>query len=112
MDLFQGESDILKGGEVGEEIVGLEDDADFLAMGAEAAFVGGNGFSVDEDLAGVGLIKAREQAEQGGFAATRWADEREGVLELDIEVEGVEHGLRAERFGDSSEGDFHLLRSF
>jgi hypothetical protein len=36
VNMLQRESDVLQGGEVGEEVVGLEDDANFSPVGAEA----------------------------------------------------------------------------
>ena len=112
MNLLEREADVLKGGEVGEKIVGLEDDAELLAMGAEAGFIGRNEVPIDSDFTGVRQVEPGEEAQESGFSAARGADEREGVIEFDFEVEGSKDALPAVGFGDPAEGDSHRLRSF
>lgn len=55
VDSEEGEFDVLSGGEVGEEVVGLEDEADVGAVEAEGEVVAeGDGGAVEFDGAGVG----------------------------------------------------------
>jgi hypothetical protein len=62
VNLLEWEADILKRGEVGEEVVGLEDDSEFLAMGAKSGFIGRTEFSIDSDFSGVRQFETREEA--------------------------------------------------
>lgn len=62
VNLLEWEADILKRGEVGEEVVGLEDDSEFLAMGPESGFIGRNEFSIDSDFSGVRQVESGEEA--------------------------------------------------
>jgi hypothetical protein len=68
VNLLEREADVLKGGEVGEKIVGLEDDAELLAMGAEAGFIGRNEVPIDSDFTGVRQVEPGEEAQESGFS--------------------------------------------
>ena len=68
---FVREEDVFERGERGDELIGLEDEADGFAADL-GEFVFGqvaDGGAVEVDVAGGGCVEAREQAEQGGFAA-------------------------------------------
>ena len=102
------DADVLQGGEFGQEVVGLEDEADVLVAEAcevflfEAADVG---VAVAEG-AGVGTVEGAEDLEEGGLAGAGGADDGDhlapGYLERDVaqdlqgaiafvEVEGLDH---------------------
>ena len=76
VNLLEREADILKGGEVGEKIVGLEDDAELLAMGTEAGFIGRNEGPIDSDFTGVRQFESGEEAQESRLSTARGADER------------------------------------
>ena len=73
MNLLEREADVLKGSEVGEKIVGLEDDAELLAMGTEAGFIGRNEVPIDSDLTGVRQFESGEEAQESRFSTARGA---------------------------------------
>jgi hypothetical protein len=69
---FPGEQDIFLGGEGGDEVVGLKNEADFAAA-EEGHFVlaeAGDVLAVEDYLAGGGEIEAGEESEEGAFSAT------------------------------------------
>ncbi len=108
VDVFQREGDVVRGGEVGEEVVGLEDEAGVAAVFAEGGFVAeGQGDSVEFDRAGVGGFEAAEDAEQGGFSAAGRADEDEGADIGEVEADVLEHGPSAEVFGQVADAEVH-----
>jgi len=112
MNLLKRKSDILKGSEVGKQVVGLEDDADFLALDSEGVLVSGERLSIDLDFARVGQVEAGEQAEQGRFSAAGRADKRQRVLEFRLKIEIAKNNLSSEGFCYPAKGNFHRLRCF
>lgn len=106
-----GELDILEDIEFGEEIKGLEDEADFgVAEFGEAIFGGLGGIdAIDDHASRGGGIEAPEEVHEGGLAAAAGADDG-GVFALfDEEIDVVEGGdflfTDAVAFGDSLERD-------
>jgi hypothetical protein len=61
-------------------------------------------FSIDGNTAAIGIGKARHHLEQGGFAATGWADQRDELALANGERDAVENGypclVRSETLGD------------
>ena len=93
----QWELDVFGGGEDGDQIEGLKDEADFFAAqrgglrGAESRGVD----ALDEDAAAGGLVDAADQVQQGGFAAAAGAGDGEEFAGIDAEADVVEGGDRA-----------------
>ena len=89
--------DIFAGGEDGDEVEGLKDEADFFA--AESGGLGGaepGGVdSLDEDAAAGGLVDATDQVQQGGLAAAAGAGDGEEFAGIDAKVDVVEGGYGA-----------------
>ena len=99
-------ADVLGDG-AGEEDVVLHDDSDLAADGLDV--VGGDGFVVDEDFAGGGIVEAGEEGDDGAFAGAAGADEGDHFAGLDGEVDVVEGGLAdAVAEGDVAELDLAL----
>ena len=51
--LSEGQGDVLQGGEVGEQVEGLEDHANLAAVGAQVWFVVAQGLAVDGHRTGL-----------------------------------------------------------
>ncbi len=107
VNLDQGKDDVVEGGEVGEEVVSLEDDADAGAVGAKGGFGRGNGFAVHFDRARVGSGQAGYQAKEGRLAAAGGTDESEHVVEFVATAEMIDHDLVAEGLRDIVELKCH-----
>ena len=110
VDFFEGEHDVIERGEMGEEVVGLEDGADLAAVFAEGFLVARERGAIDGDGAGVWAFKAGEDAEEGGFPAAAGADEDEGVDRREIEGDVVEDAMGAEAFGNAGEFESHVSK--
>ena len=86
--------DIFGGGEDGDEIEGLKDEADLFAA-EQGGFGRGEAGGVDafnQDAAGGGLVDAADEVEEGGFAAAAGAGDGEKIAAMDGEREAVEGG--------------------
>ena len=92
------ESDIAGDGEVGEQGAFLEDHSDAAFFGALVDAGAVHGAAGDADFAGVGGVKAGDEAEGGGFAAAAGAEEAEDFARLEAEVDAGDGGDRAEGF--------------
>src|SRR4051812_2267057 len=86
---LHGEQDVLLRGEGGEELIGLEDEADLTAAEERHLVFAevGDVFTVEDDLAGGRGIEAGEEAEEGAFAATRWPHDGGKLALWDFEVD-------------------------
>ena len=81
--------DVLGDG-AGEDDAVLRDNADLPPQGTEGD--GLNVQSVDADSAGLRGVEAREQGEQGGFAAAVAADNGDGLALGDGEIDTAQGG--------------------
>src|SRR5918992_521425 len=88
----QPESDVLRNGEVREEGVILEDEADLPALGRHRCARSRDKVVAESDLTGVGLLEPRDQPQQRGLTAAARAEQREGLAALDAEL-GVRNRL-------------------
>jgi hypothetical protein len=86
-----GDEAVFFEGEVGDEVVKLEDEADFVAEHVEAAAVAIDFDAVEEDAASVGFVEATEEMEQRAFAATGGAAEGDGLAGDGFEVDALEN---------------------
>ena len=79
--------DVAFGGQRGQQVEFLKDEADFRAPQAGAVGVGqlGEVDAVDDDAAGVGVREPAENVEQGRLAAARRADDGDELTLLDFE---------------------------
>jgi len=89
-----GDLDVAHGGEGGEEVEALEDEADAGAAEPGAIGVGEAGEldAADGDGAGGGGGEAAEDVEEGGFAGAGRADDGDELAGLDGEVDVAESG--------------------
>ena len=60
----------------------------------------GGVFAVDADLAARHVLEPSDQAQKGGFAATRWANEYNELSVFDGQVQRRDNFDIAETFGD------------
>ena len=99
---LEGEEDVLPRGEVAQQLEGLEDEADLAApKEGEGVLVEVlEGLAVDADGALRGAVEAGEQAEEGGLAAARGAEDGDEVAGVDAEIDAVEHGEDAAAGGE------------
>ena len=65
----------------------------------------GDGLAVDEDLALVGLVGARQHLDQGGLAGAVLTEQAVDLPRLHIEVDAVEGPDAGERLGDAGHGE-------
>ena len=70
----------------GVERVGLEHHRDAALGGGKRV----HPLAPDDEFAGGDVLEARDEAQQGGLAATRRADEDHELLILDVEVDAVD----------------------
>ncbi len=104
------ERDVLRGGEGGEQVEGLEDEADPLPaeqrqlLVLEAAQLG----AVDQDLAAVDALQAGRGAQQGGLAGAGGAHDGGEGAEREAEAHPVEadDGLGAGAVGLGNGAEF------
>jgi len=94
----QREEDVLLRREGGDEVVGLEDEADAVAaeVGERGVVEGGDLGAGDGDGAGVCGVQPGEAVHEGGLARAGGAHDRgeAGTLEVDVHaVKGVHRGL-------------------
>ena len=89
-----GDFDVAHGGEGGEKVEALEDEADLGAAHFGALGVGefGEVGAVDEDRAGGGVGEAAEDVEEGGFSGAGGADDGDELAGGDGEVDVAEGG--------------------
>jgi hypothetical protein len=85
-----GDEAILFEGEVGDEVVHLEDETDFVAEEVEAVAVAIELDVVDGDAAAVGLVEAAEEMEESALAAAGGTAESDGLAFDGFEVYAVE----------------------
>ncbi len=93
----QGVLNVFAGGEDGDEVEGLKDEADLFAAqhrGLRRTETRGV-HSVDENAAAGGLVDAPDEVQQGRFAATAGAGDGEEFASIDAEVDLVEGGYGA-----------------
>ena len=108
---FHGEEHVFFGGEGGEEMVGLEDEADFAAaelghgVFAEVRDV----FAIEDDLTGGGRVESGEEAEEGAFAAAGGAHDGGKLAAGNFEVDAFEDfdavGSGVDGLGESADLD-------
>ena len=103
----QAEGDVLEEREMLEERVALEHRVDVAAVGRHVL----DGLALEQDVALVGLLEARDHAQRRRLAAARRAEHREERPLRDVEVEALDRVLVAEALDDAAEGDreFHGL---
>ena len=106
VDLFERERDVLECGEVGEEVEGLEHDAEGSSVGEEGGFVCGKGMTVEVEGSAVWALEARDDAQERGFSAAGGADEDQAADGADLGVDAVEDVRAAEVFGERVETKF------
>ena len=107
VNFFEGEDDVLEGGEVREEVVGLEDGADAGAVFAEGRSGRGDGCPSMETRAGSGSSRPARMRRsvdlpppEGPMRTRAW---RSGKIEGD----GIEHAVGAVGFCDG--GSWSLM---
>ena len=96
---FQGVSHIFKHGHVRPHGVGLEHHADVPALRGHKSIFPAHQLIADEHLAAGGLFKARNDAQHGGFAAARGAQEGDEFLVVENLIELLEYHHIPKGFG-------------
>jgi hypothetical protein len=102
----EGEFDIFAGGEHGNEVIHLEDEADMAGSPfGEFAFGGASEvLSADDDGPGGRAVESGDEIEEGGFAGPGRSHESEVAAGFDAEVHSGEDGdddlVAAEFFTD------------
>ncbi len=93
----EGEQDVLLGGQGGDEVEGLEDQADVTAAEEREVAVGHGAevLAVDEDLTGVGVGESRHEMQEGAFAGAGSAHDGKELAALDGEGDTGQSGNRA-----------------
>ena len=98
------EADVLLDAQVREERVLLEDHPDPARVRRHEDAGAEDGAALDRDLAGVGALEARDEAEQRRLPAAARAEQGDELPALDAEL-AVEHGL------DVAEALRHAVRT-
>ncbi len=90
--VVHGDGDVFADGELLDEVVGLEDEAEVaIAGGGEVVVVeGGDVLAAEEVVARGGLIEAAEDVEEGGFAAAGGAHDADVFAGVDVEGDAAE----------------------
>ncbi len=91
----QREGDVLKDVQMGEEGVALENGVDVALVGRHVLDV----LAEEDDIALIGALKARDQAQRRGLAAAGGTQQRQKLVVIDIEIDIVQHDLPVEGFG-------------
>src|SRR6185437_5688223 len=65
--------------------------------------------AVNLDGAGIRLHQAEDTFDRHRFAGAGAADDDEALALLQVEIDAVEHNLRAEGFLEAANGDFDLV---
>ena len=99
----EAEGDVVGDGEVFEECVVLEDEADVAFAHRHV----GNVAAIEADLPAVGAFQPGDEAQQGGFAAAGGAEQRRHFAVFDGEVGGLQRGVVAVGFVQLSDLDAH-----
>ena len=103
----QPEGHVLEDAHVAEERVVLEDEAD----AAMAHVAHRRVFAFEQHLAAVGLLQARDDAQEAGLARARRAEQGHELAGGDVEAHVVHRHERAERLGDAvTSMDIRVLR--
>ena len=89
---FEGEQDVFKRGERGNELVALEDEADEgAAQGGEFVFGKvADGCALKDDVAAGGGVKAGEKTEECAFAAAGGSHDRDEFTGIDIKGDATQ----------------------
>ena len=111
MDLVcrcEGEREVAEGGEVWEQVEGLEDKTGGAAVSDPFVFGDGERFSVEDSGSVGGGQKSGEKAEEGGFSAAGGTNENEGFAWSWGEGEVVEQGVLSGAVGEVPEFNDHI----
>ena len=103
---FQGQLHVLQGGEGGEEVVALKDEAHACQtqMGQGGRGQRGDLPALDPDPAGAGLEQTTEDQQQGGLAAPRGSHQGQHLPGMDGEIDLVD-GMDGRRTAAIDQGD-------
>jgi len=111
-ELEHGEHDVFLRGELGQQEVELEDEADGLVADGREGGVGHleEGLVVDVDFSMGGTVEAAEEVEERGLAGAGRADDGDEFAAVDVEVytakdEGLVGGVGADDFDELSGGE-------
>ena len=80
-----GQLHVVGCGEVGQEIVELEDEADDVAAEARRVAQPGHGDVVDAHVAGIGPVQAADELQQRALARAGRARQRDELARLEVE---------------------------
>ncbi len=99
----QRQLDVLRDGQMRQDVEGLEDEADLVPpqAGAGVLVEPRDVLAADDDAAGVRRIEAGDQVQQGGLAGARLADHGDVLAGGQFEIERIEDRPRAEAPGEA-----------
>ena len=86
------ETHVVLDGEMGEQRVVLEHDADAALLGRDDAPGARDHPAAQGDGARVGGLQTSDQAKRGGLAAARWSEERDDLAFHDAQGQAVDRG--------------------
>ena len=92
----QREGNVLKNVQVRKQGVALEDGVDIALIGRHVVDV----LAHEDNVALVRSLKAADEAQRRGLAASRGTQKREKLVVIDIKTDIVQHGLPVKGFGD------------
>jgi hypothetical protein len=98
-----GHADVFLDGEVGDQVVQLEDEAEVAAAEEQAVVLARGVEAADGDFAAVGAVEAAEEVEERALAGAGGAPEGDDLAGVDGEADLVEHGdaARVVALGDA-----------
>ena len=107
MDMNQRQGEVVEGGEVGEEVVGLEDGADFPPVGEEPRFIARHRHAGEAHAPLFCEIEPGEDPQERRLAAAGGADEDQRPDVARGEIEPIEDGRCPERLRESLDDKLH-----
>ena len=106
----QAEGDIFRYRQVGEQGAVLEYHTHAALFGALVDAVAIDGAPADADAAGVGGVKAGDETQGGGFAATAGAEEAQDFAAPQFQADAGYGGHSAEGFGQAGQVEGAVIR--
>src|SRR5437667_5174010 len=105
---FERHGDIFERRHGGNQMEGLEDDADRIAAeaGERILILAGERRAVDGDGAGTDALEAGNHHQQGGLARARWPDNAERLAALHGEVDAAQY---VDRTGTARQGKMNIF---